>query len=275
MNNFIFFLLSGSFTLATGYKTEAPPISENKTLTYKNIEERSVSEEEFPYQIRIQEVGSFVCGGSLITVKGSYFILTAAHCVRNVPASELTVVAGEVDRYKVSGNEQTRQVTRIVIHRGYSYPEFYNDIALLAIDKPFTVNSYVSPIPLPTQGQKTTGDVIVTGWDFAKRTEFKTTRFLNQMRLTIIDDNICRLSFMFRFQWVPDSMLCTGIGYFVWDNSNPCDKASGGSMKAVNGGYLAGISSWKPTCRSNPLLGMNTEVSYFVDWIEHEATLLL
>ncbi|CAL8136680.1 unnamed protein product [Orchesella dallaii] len=268
MNNFKFFLLLGSFTLVTSYKIETSPISDNNTRNYKIIGGTSASEGSFPYQILLQELGQFSCGGSFIIVNGTHFVLTAAHCVINVPTSILSVVAGEVDRYKVSGNEQTRRVTRIIMHPKFGKHDLVNDIALLVIDKPFTVNSYVSPIPLPKQGQTTTGEVIVTGWGLTSIFFRTRTRLLQKVRLTILDDNPCRLLYLVPFQWIHSSMLCAGK---LVGGSDSCDGDSGGPMKAVNGGYLAGIVSWGTICAFPLQPGVNTEVSHYIDWIEQEA----
>ncbi|CAL8136349.1 unnamed protein product [Orchesella dallaii] len=269
MDIFTLILLLGSLTFVTSNKTETPLIPENNNVNFRIIGGTGASEGEFPYQILLQERGEFTCGGSFITVNGTHFVLTAAHCVRNVRRSILSVVAGEMDRNIVSGNEQTRSVTKIIIHRQFNYRNFANDIALLAIDKPFTVNTYVSPIPLPKQGQRTTGDVIVTGWGLTSIFRRTDTRLLQQVRLTILDDNPCRLLYLFPLRRILSSMLCAGklIG-----GGDSCDGDSGGPMKAVNGDYLAGIVSWGTICAFPLQPGVNTEVSHFIDWIEKQAS---
>ncbi|CAL8136678.1 unnamed protein product [Orchesella dallaii] len=230
MDNYIILLLLGSFTLVTSYKIEAQTISENKTLNTRIIGGTPASEGSFPYQILLEQA--------------------------------------EVDRYKVSGNEQIRRVTRIISHPGFSYRNLANDIALLAIDEPFQVNKFVSRIPLPKQGQKTTGEVIVTGWGLTSRAVQAASRFLQQVRLTILSDNACRLLYLLPPRRIHSSMLCTGK---LVGGKDSCDGDSGGPLKAVDGNYLAGIVSWGTICAFPLQPGVNTEVSHFIEWIEQEA----
>ncbi|ODM99663.1 Transmembrane protease serine 9 [Orchesella cincta] len=225
-------------------------------------------EGEIPYQILLEYRGEFTCGGSFISVNGTHFVLTAAHCVKAYKfPSRFTVVAGENDLGTLSGNEQGRTVTKIFVHRRYNYRTFANDIALLAIDKPFEVNDYVSPIPLPKQGQTTTGEVIVSGWGDTTPIGFE-SRYLKKVTIAVINNLACKIFYASRLHFVTNSMLCAGrlIGF-----SDSCDGDSGGPLKAVNGGYLAGIVSWGIICAFPLQPGVNTEVSHYVHWIETQA----
>ncbi|CAL8136692.1 unnamed protein product [Orchesella dallaii] len=282
MSNYILFLLllGSGITLGidTGNKTQLPEIEENvdgdKVDRWRIIGGLSASEGDFPYQILLLNHGRATCGGSFVIVNGSHFVVTAAHCVWDVGnPSRYTVVAGEVDRTTISGNEQTRRVTQVIRHSWYSSWSFANDIALLVIDEPFTVNNFVSPIPLPEKGQKTRGEVIVSG--FGRTTVFnrRLSPILMQAQLTVLDDNPCRLLFVYpTMKWVFSSMLCA---WNVIGGRGSCNGDSGGPLRAVNGNYLAAMVSWGTICAAPLQPGVYTEVSYFVDWIEQQVATIV
>ena len=88
---------------------------------------------EWPWQVALLVDGTIWCGGSLVAAA---IVLTAAHCTDGVPPSELEVVAGTVDLR--SGGER-RSVARIDQHDEYNDVALVNDISLLILDRPFTL----------------------------------------------------------------------------------------------------------------------------------------
>jgi len=75
----LFFLIT-----LIGYSQETNIIGGNNTTVENN-----------PWQISIQRNGSHWCGGSILTKE---WILTAAHCLNDVPLNQLDVAAGITDR---------------------------------------------------------------------------------------------------------------------------------------------------------------------------------
>jgi len=268
MENFIlstFVLSAATITLATGIQSP-PTIGDLKIAGGTEA-----TDGEIPYQIMLKRNGNFRCGGSLIEVNGTQFVLTAAHCVFSrrhiIPPSSLTVIAGEVDPATTSGNEQTRNIIRVVAHKHFYPPALLdNDIALLAIDEPFIVNKYVSPIALPEQNQVTTGELIVSGYGTNNPFGITVAPYLKHVRLTVVNNLFCKLLHLPRR--VIRSMLCAGK---LVPGRNTCAGDSGGPMKAVNGSYVAGIVSWGTICGLPTQPGVNTKVSHFVNWIEQQA----
>ncbi|ODM99657.1 Trypsin-1 [Orchesella cincta] len=223
---------------------------------------------ELPYQILLQHQGQYICGGSFINVNGTHFVLTAAHCVGTRHPSRYTVVAGETDRNTASGNEQLRNVKTVFRHGQYSSRTLQNDIALLAIDEPFEVNEFVSPIPLPKQGQDTTGEVVVSGWGYITPIGIA-SRYLKKVTISVIDNLACKAFYAIRLLYVTNSMLCAGR---VRGLSDSCNGDSGGPLTTVDGGYLAGIVSWGTLCALPLQPGVYTQVSHYIDWIELQAS---
>lgn len=189
--------------------------------------------------------------------------MTAAHCVE-YSASSYTVVAGELNLNTDSGAEQSRDVARIVSHEDYNDFEYSNDIAIIIPSSPFDLNDNVSTIALPQQEQQTTGDVLVSGWGNTQGTGDRT--ILQKVQIPTIPDDVCQEAYAADGETIVDSMLCAGL--LGVGGKDSCQGDSGGPLRAINGSYLAGIVSWGYGCAEADYPGVNTEVSYFVDWIE-------
>lgn len=85
-----------------------------------------------------------VCGGSIITPSQ---ILTTAHCVNGVSASQIVVYAGCNNRQTCS---QVLHVLMIKIYPDYFLNTNVNDIALLHLSTPLNMNDpYISAVTLP------------------------------------------------------------------------------------------------------------------------------
>jgi len=221
---------------------------------------------ELPYQISLRYSGSHICGGSLAVVNGKQVIITAAHCVDSGSARSYTIIAGDLDRLDTSGLEQTRQVTRIIAHENYNGFTFANDIAVLLIASPFNLDANVQPIDLPSDRQQTEKDIVVSGWGTTS-SGGSLPRILQYVQIPVIDDVTCQGAYS--DETILDSMLCAGL--LGEGGKDSCQGDSGGPLRAVEGGYLAGIVSWGYGCADSAYPGVNTEVSYFIDWLEEQV----
>jgi len=220
------------------------------------------TEGQLPYQVSVQTIsGSHFCGGSIIS---SHVVVTAAHCVLGDSPRDIRIVAGELDRSSASGHEQTVNVIRIAVHEKYNSPSrFFNDIALLFLSNtnPLIFNDYVKPVPLPTQEQQTNGSIIVSGWG-ATQQGGGLPNVLQWVELPTVDDAKCAQQYS--DETLDAHMLCAG---FDQGGKDSCQGDSGGPLVSTDGGYLAGIVSWGYGCAQAGYPGVNTEVSYFIDWI--------
>jgi secreted trypsin-like serine protease len=94
--------------------------------------------------------GVSLCGGSILS---SSWIITAAHCLKDISPSHVMVYAGSNILW--SGT-QNRRVSQIIVHSDYISDTFVNDIALLRLAFPLNMDdSTVSSICLPSVSSST------------------------------------------------------------------------------------------------------------------------
>ena len=142
-----------------------------------------------------------------------------------------------------------------------------NDIALLKIESPLSWDDYVQPIALPSQGQSSSGDSLISGWGTLS-SGGQTPSELQKVVIPIVSDDECRDAY--GDLQIADSMICAGVPEGGIDS---CQGDSGGPMVCDfdSGAYLCGVVSWGYGCAEPGYPGVYTEVAYFVDWIQANA----
>ncbi|MDO4263266.1 MAG: serine protease [Deinococcus sp.] len=214
-----------------------------------------------PYQAYLNmrsSQGSFMCGGSIIS---DQWILTAAHCLSGVSASNTTVRVG---LNKLSST-QGQSITAAAL---YSHPNYVStgsayDIALIKLSRPVVFDSYTQPIKLPNNTVESVLDVagrfaVVSGW--GKTETDATSDDLREVSLPITPNpTSCGGS------RTPANTIC-GEAYQEKDS---CNGDSGGPLAQSYGGsnYVLGIVSYgPPVCRG---YGVYTRVNAYLDWIRN------
>jgi secreted trypsin-like serine protease len=218
-------------------------------------------EGEFPYQLSLLWSGSHICGATLVSPK---LAITAAHCVEGDSPSNIKVVAGVLDRRETTGMEQTISVSKINVHRQYNGNTFANDIAALVLSTEAVMNDVVAPAGLPEPQQDSTGEITVSGWG-TTRESGSLANVLQHVTIPTINDADCQE--MYPQETILESMLCAGLPEGGKDS---CQGDSGGPLVEGRGkdAVLVGIVSWGYGCARAGYPGVNTQVSYFRDWIE-------
>merc|ERR1711936_1158801 len=89
---------------------------------------------EFPWQISLRNLGSHICGGSIINKNQ---VITAAHCVQGALPIFDSVIAGAHNRILEFGH-QKRNIKSMEAHENHNEPtHFNNDVAIITVTEPF------------------------------------------------------------------------------------------------------------------------------------------
>lgn len=212
-----------------------------------------------PYQVTLLLHDKHHCGG---VIYNENIIITAAHCLINVPPSKLKVRAGS-SFWNKGGS--LIQVASFQLHENFNAENLANDIALVRLADGLTFNSRIKPTPLavtvPVDGAAAT----VSGWGLTGKTTNSRDAFpLKSADVTIIGRDACA-SFTYNYgSSIQLSMICARDA-----GKDACIGDSGGPL--VSNGQLVGIVSWGKGCAKEKYPGVYADVAYFNDWIENTA----
>lgn len=216
----------------------------------------------YPYMASLQvkngKKWEHFCGASLIKPT---ILLTAAHCVKYLPAKPGTNYRAVLGKYVLSSkNTQgvyTRSLTKIVIHPDYN--TMNNDLALITI--PIISNIPNINITMPTPPPSTMLTVI--GWGYTTEGSGKTSDVLMQVNVPIVSLTICKKS----YPSVTSQNVCAG---YQQGGKDSCSGDSGGPLFFNQSGNIqqVGIVSYGKGCAEPNYYGVYTSVSYYRSWIE-------
>ncbi|XP_029435622.1 serine protease 55-like [Rhinatrema bivittatum] len=116
---------------------------------------------EWPWAVSLQTQNIHFCGGSILN---AWWILTAAHCIKQPYLENLRVKTGLTIIWRV---RKEIAVKKIIIHKSYDKVSKDNDIALLLLSSLIQFNVLKIPICLPPAGNFKNEDwttCFVVGW---------------------------------------------------------------------------------------------------------------
>ena len=238
------------------------------TPMYYIVNGRVVLPNSYPYMAAIYLNGKVFCGGSLITPR---HVLTAAHCVAKLSASQargLSVRLGEHDiRSDRERGVVKRRVSRIYSHLQFkTSPYFWNDIAILKLDREVQYSLTIQPVCLSWSQEDMAGlPATALGWGRTKEGGAQ-SRLLREVEVDIWKQSSCKATYS-KVATVRDEMMCASR-----PGKDSCTGDSGGPLLVCGQGQgcvQVGVASWGIGCAERKYPGVYTRVATFYTWIKN------
>lgn len=218
---------------------------------------------QFPYQVLLYintDDGLHLCGGTIIAEQ---YVLTAAHCVSDAKASDIEVLAGNINRSVSRRHWIQSRVSQMYVHESYMQLQNYNDLAVLKLEQTYDLDGLsTSSLKLRSTPVASGTLCTVTGWGSTKE-KGSSSNSLQYVNVPILDERICSEGL---WRQLFQGEICAG---YTYGGKDACQGDSGGPL--VCEGYLTGVVSWGEGCARVNRPGVYANVTWFKAWIEELA----
>ncbi|XP_040217616.1 trypsin-like isoform X1 [Rana temporaria] len=204
-----------------------------------------------PWQVSLNS-GYHFCGGSLIN---SLWVVSAAHCYQ----SSMQVRLGEHNIAVNEGTEQFINSAKVIRNAAYNSRTLDNDIMLVKLASPATLNSYVKSVPLPGGCAAAGTNCVISGWGNTLSSGTSMPNLLQCVNAPILTSAQCSNAYPGE---ITGNMICVG---YLEGGKDSCQGDSGGPV--VCNGQLQGIVSWGYGCALRNYPGVYTKVCNYNSWI--------
>lgn len=213
----------------------------------------------YPFIANLQESGSFICGGTILSTTK---ILTAAHCAVDGSASKFRFRVGSLT-YNSGGI--LASVVSVAVHPKYDANTVDYDVAVMTLSTPLTFSSTIAAATLigsgaePTASESTT----VIGWGTTSEGGSVSTK-LRQVSVPVVALSTCKSDYS-GDGTVTARMFCAAA-----TGKDSCNGDSGGPIINTSSKTLLGGVSWGEGCAEAGFPGVYSDYanSELNSWIK-------
>ncbi|MCJ1323548.1 hypothetical protein MMC10_000209 [Thelotrema lepadinum] len=213
----------------------------------------------YPFIANLQESGSFICGGTILSTTK---ILTAAHCAVVASASQFRFRVGTLT-YNSGGTLVS--VASKAVHPKYNANTVDYDVAVMTLATPLTFSSTIAAAKLvasgtePTAGESTT----VIGWGTTSEGG-SVSSTLRQVSVPVVSLATCKSDYS-GDGTVTARMFCAAAS-----GKDSCNGDSGGPILNTASKTLLGGVSWGEGCAEAGFPGVYSDYanSELNSWIK-------
>ncbi|KAG9471496.1 hypothetical protein GDO78_014540, partial [Eleutherodactylus coqui] len=214
---------------------------------------RLLPKNSVPYRVSLNS-SYYLCGGFLIN---SLWMASAAHCYK----MSIQVRLGEHNIASSEGTEQFINSAKVVRHGSYNSRTLDNDIMLIKLSTPATLNSYVKTAPLPNGCAPAGTSCLISGWGNTLSSGTNMPSQLQCLNAPILTTAQCTNAYPGE---ITNNMICVG---YLEGGKDSCQGDSGGPV--VCNGQLQGVVSWGYGCALKNYPGVYTKVCNYNSWISN------
>ncbi|XP_071805594.1 trypsin-like [Asterias amurensis] len=219
-----------------------------------------------PYQVALMDEQKHqYCGGTLVNKR---WVVTAAHCSR---VSDTLVGLGyhAIDQH--DGPNQQVIYGNWINHKdfGAGSHNMDNDISLIQLHTPVSMNSDVEAISISSNEPKKGLELLVSGWGNLDPSTWKPSIELNEVVVYANGHQECAAS----YGTITYNMFCASV---QGGGKDSCQGDSGGPIVSnftadshQAGVLLEGIVSWGRGCAEAAHPGVYTKISNYCNWMKH------
>ena len=248
-------------TAASATPTQAPRV----------IGGSASSIDQSPWQVLIVMRGVSQCSGSLVSPT---IVVTAAHCLAGISASDLRVWTG-ISKTSERSASQESTVASAVAHPSFDSRTFANDIGVITLAKPIDLLGKVRTIALPYGIDALTWPangtpVTISGWGVTSPTGGATSDQLMRADIQVLagPGQPCG---QYGPDLDPNQDVCAGT---PTGNIDACQGDSGGPLVTVGAvPLLAGLVSSGNECAKAGYPGLYTRMTTFLPWLSSQGSI--